>query len=329
MRLVVYPAVDARRRAAIGRAFAGEVVNARSLAEARQAMGAADAFFGSLTPDLLAASRHLRWVQAPTGGLERYLFPELVQHPCTLTNMRGVYADPVADQVMAYVLAFSRNLHHYIRAAQRHRWTPVGGEAARPAASVGPARSTAMDRAALDLRQLNILIVGYGRIGQAIASRARAFGCQVQGVDPRRPDDGTPTRPPEQLSAALSSADIVVLSAPLTERTERLIGDQELRAMRRSAYLINVARGNLVDVDALVAALQEKRIAGAALDVFPIEPLPADHPLWTFPNVILTPHTAGYGPGVAERHLAVVVENARRFSDGEPLLNVVDKVAGF
>lgn len=329
MRLVVFPAVEAKRRAAIGRAFAGEVVNARSLAQAREAMATADAFYGALTPDLLAAARQLRWVQAPTGGLEHYLFPALVQHPCTLTNMRGVYEDPVADQVMAYVLAFSRNLHHYVRTAEQHRWAPLGGEASRPAPGEGPARTTAMDRAALHLRQVHLLIVGFGRIGQAVASRARAFGCQVQAIDPRRPPDGTPTRPPEQLRSALSWADMVVLCAPLTRRTRRLIGARELRAMRRSAYLINVARGDLIDVDALVAAIQEKRIAGAALDVFPVEPLPADHPLWTFSNVILTPHTAGYGPGVAERHLAVLVENARRFSRGKPLLNVVDKVAGF
>jgi phosphoglycerate dehydrogenase-like enzyme len=136
-------------------------------------------------------------------------------------------------------------------------------------------------------------------------------------------------RPPERLADLLAESDYVVIAAPHTPATAKMFGREQVRQMKRSAFLINVGRGAIVDLAGLTDALRAGDLAGAALDVFEVEPLPADHPLWGFPNVIVTPHVAGYSPRIAERHLEVLVENVRRFVRDEPLLNVVDKAAWF
>jgi phosphoglycerate dehydrogenase-like enzyme len=151
---------------------------------------------------------------------------------------------------------------------------------------------------------------------------------RVVAVDPRRtdcPPEVDWLRPPGELSVLLKESDYVVIAAPHTPATARMFGPDQLRQMKRTANLINIGRGAIIDLSALTQALRVGEIAGAALDVFEVEPLPPDHPLWDFPNVILTPHVAGYSPRIAERHLGVLVENVRRFVAGEPLLNVVNK----
>ncbi len=327
--LVIHPAVEPERLARL-RAVSDRlvVVNAITPEEARQAIAQADAFFGKLTPPLLAAAKRLRWVQAPTVSLEHYLFPELVAHPCVLTNMRGLFSDVIADQVMGYVLCFARNFHRYIRNQLTARWEPAGGEAARSSFTTGPGTVNAIDRAHQHLADLTLGVVGLGQIGAEVARRALAFGMRVLAVDPVQttaPAGVAALWPVDRLPELLANSDYVVIAAPHTPETVKMFRRPQFRQMKPSAYLINIGRGAIVDLADLTEALRAGDIAGAGLDVFETEPLPPDHPLWRLENVILTPHVAGYSPRIAERHLAVLLENVRRFMHGEPLLNVADK----
>lgn len=329
MKLVIHPPVDDARLAKILEA-AGEmqVVNARTSDEAALAIADADAFFGKITPELLSRAGNLRWVQSPTASLEHYLFPALVAHPCQLSNMRGLFSDVIADQVLGYVLCFARNLHVYIRQQMRRVWEPVGGEAQRSDFLSGPGVVSSIDQHHHHLGDLTLGVVGVGRIGAEIARRARAFGMHVLGVDPvctSVPGIIPEVRGPRHLGDLLAASDFVVIAAPHTPETEKLFRRPQFEQMRRDAYLINIGRGAIVDLADLTAALQDRLIAGAALDVFEIEPLPADHPLWGFENVIITPHVAGTSPRIAERHTATLIENIRLFVSGKNPATLVDK----
>lgn len=335
MKFAIHPAVEPERLAAlVAEAPGAEWVNAATRDEALAAMPGADAFLGKITPELLAKADRLRWVQAFTASLEHYLFPELVAHPCVLTNMRGLFGDVIADQVMGYVLCFARNLHVYIRRQVEHRYEPVGGESARVDNAKGPGTVNAMDRATIFLPRATMGIVGLGAIGAEIARRARAFGMTVLAAD-RFPDRaGVPEGVEavlgvDGLPVLLARSDFVVIAAPHTPETERMFDAAMIARMKPTAYLINIGRGAIVVLADLVAALRNGTIAGAALDVFEVEPLPADHPLWDAPNVVLTPHTAGYSTEIASRHLATLIENVRHFVGGRPISNVVDKALWF
>jgi phosphoglycerate dehydrogenase-like enzyme len=335
MRLVIHPAVDPERLAALRAAAPGaDWLNAATTAEAEAAMPAAVGFLGKITPAMLARADRLRWVQAFTASLEHYLFQELVAHPCILTNTRGLFGDVIADQVMGYVLCFARNLHTYVRQQIKHRYEPVGGESARVSNAAGPGTVNAIDRATIFLPAATMGIVGMGSIGCEVARRARAFGLSVRGVD-RFPGRVWPPEGVERvdgidrLEELLGWSDFAVIAAPQTPETTGLFNARTLAWLRPTSYLINVGRGAIVVLADLVADLRAGKLAGAALDVFEVEPLPPDHPLWDFPNVILTPHTAGYSSAIAGRHLSTLVENVRRFRCGEPLLNVVDKSLWF
>jgi phosphoglycerate dehydrogenase-like enzyme len=333
MKLVIHPQVESGRLTRIAAAAPGMImVNAATDDEAASAIEEADAFFGKITPALLARARRLRWVQSPTASLEHYVFPELLEHPCVLTNMRGLFSDVIADQVMGYILCFARNLHRYIRNQVAARWEPVGGEAERVSFAAGPGVVSAIDRAHLHLADATLGIVGLGQIGAEIARRALAFGMRVIAVDPQQttaPEGVAILWKPERLMDLLAESDFVVIAAPHTPQTVKLFRRPQFQQMKRSAYLINIGRGAIVDLTDLVASLQAGEIAGAGLDVFETEPLPADHPLWQMENVILTPHVAGYSPRIAERHLGVLIENLARFQRGEPLKNVVNKALWF
>lgn len=351
MKLVLHPPVEPERLARIVEAARPmTVVNARDEAEARAAIADADAFFGKLTPSLLAAARQLRWVQAPTASLEHYMFPELVEHPSVLTNMRGLYSDVIADHVFGYVLCFARNFHHYIRNQLDARWAPAGGKAEssiRPLARnvrrhledqlgeaeqsgfvTGPAAVSAVDRSHLHLADATLGVVGLGQIGSEVARRGLAFGMRVLAVDPIQT-----AAPPgvaalwrlNRLPDLLRESDFVVIAAPHTPETVKLFRRAQFRQMKPTAYLINIGRGAIVDLADLTDAIMAGELAGAGLDVFETEPLPPDHRLWAMPEVIITPHVAGASPRIAERHLAVLLENVSRFARGEPLTNVADK----
>lgn len=305
-----------------------QVINAADENEAAAAIVDVDAFFGKITPRLLAAARRLRWVQSPTASLEHYLFPELVEHPSTLTNMRGLFSDVIADHVFGYVICFARNFPRYFRNQLAARWEPAGGESQRSTFAAGPGAVSGMDRAHLHLADCTLGIVGMGHIGEEVARRGTAFGMRVIGVDPVRtaaPECVEELSTPDRLPQLLDQSDFVVIAAPHTPETAGLFGRRQFEQMKPTAYLINIGRGVIVRLNDLCEALQNGQIAGAGLDVFEVEPLPADHPLWRMENVILTPHIAAASPHIAPRHLQVLLDNIGRFRRGEPLQNVADK----
>jgi phosphoglycerate dehydrogenase-like enzyme len=333
MKLVIHPAIDPHRLEHVRRAASRmAVVNASGPEEALTEIADADAFFGKLTSELLAAAGRLRWVQSPTASLEHYLFPELIAHPCVLTNMRGLFSDVIADHVFGYVLCFARNFHVYVRRQMEARWEPVGGEDQRPSFLHGPGVICGLDHAHLHLADSTLGIVGLGAIGSEVARRALAFGMRVLAVDPVQtdvPSEAVTLWRLDRLHDLLASSDFVVICAPHTPRSAGMFGRDQMRRMKPSAYLINIGRGAIVSLDDLVEALRAGEIAGAGLDVFETEPLPSDHPLWRMENAILTPHVAGYSPRIHERHLEVLLDNVKRFSRGEPLRNAVDKEQWF
>lgn len=328
MKIVIHPPLDAARLERLRAAApAAELVNALDEAAARQAVVDADGFLGKITPPLLSAAARLRWVQSFTASLEHYLFPALLQHPCTLTNMRGIFSDVVADHAMGLVLCFARNLHRYVRLQAEGRWAPVGGEDDRPSMAAGPGTPAGFDRTHVHLADAVLGVIGLGHIGAEIARRARAFSMRVLAADPS-PRETPPGVELTSLDRLLGESDYVVVAAAQTPETAGLLGRERLRRMKRTAVLVNVGRGAIVPLKDLVEALDAGEIGGAGLDVAEIEPLPSDHPLWRRENVILTPHVAAASTRIAERHLETLVENVRRFVEGRPLLNEVDKRRG-
>jgi phosphoglycerate dehydrogenase-like enzyme/glyoxylase-like metal-dependent hydrolase (beta-lactamase superfamily II) len=290
----------------------------------------ADAVIGRITPDVIRAGKKLRWVHSLSAGVEQYVgtgddvFPGiegLVKSEIILTNARRCHGPNIADQVFAYLLSFTRRVKESIEAGARR--DAGKGKHWQGAGSAGKPQ--------VDLHGKTMLIVGLGGIGGRVAERAAAFGMKVLGVDPT-PPPGTSVRvvrgPPE-LKSLLPRADVVVVACPLTRETRGLIGAGEFAAMKDGAYFINIARGRVVDPDALVAALKGGKLAGAGLDVTEPEPLPDSSPLWSMENVIITPHNAGQADGSKRRGHLLVRENIRRFTAGEPLLNVVDKARGY
>ena len=288
------------------------VVMAELGADPRPLLANADAAFGMLTPDQLAAAPRLRWLQVPAAAPPpSFFFPALVEHQVVVTNLRGVYRDNLANHVMAYVLAFARGLPRYAAAQGRGEW-----------------QRDLDDLGIMDLAATTMVIVGAGEVAVALAPRAHAFGMRVVGVDsfPERVRaEVDAVHHIDDLDRVLADADWVVLTVPHTPATEAMMHAARFRLMRTSAYLINVGRGETVRLDDLTAAIADGTIAGAALDVSEIEPLPSDHPLWHLANVILTPHVAGFGDDTDAARGEVIVDNARRFVRGEPLRYVIDK----
>jgi phosphoglycerate dehydrogenase-like enzyme len=232
-----------------------------------------------------------------------------------VTNFREIYNDHIAAHIMAFVLAFARGLHHYLPQQQRREWRPQS-----------------LDTGVIHLPEASALIVGVGGIGAETARLAAEFGMNVMGVDARRREAPPGLRKldgPDALDALLPLADFVILTVPHTPETEGFMHRARFQRMKRSAFFINIGRGMTTRLDDLVAALRAGEIAGAGLDVFEQEPLPADHPLWTLPGVLITPHTAGYGPYLDDRRFEILLDNSRRFLAGEPLRNVVDKAHWF
>ena len=278
---------------------------------------------------LLVRAPHLTWVHSATSGVERALTPAALACNVLGTNARGVFSRPIAEHVLLMILAVSRHLPELLELQHERTWQPLEGR---------------------ELRELTSGIVGYGSLGRSVASLASAFGSRVIAM--RRRPDASDTRPgrdpgaddgdvfpfeprldrlvgPDGLHELLSESDVVVLAAPLTPETEGMIDEAAVAAMKRDAWLINVARGRLIDDTALIRALRENRIGGAALDTFRDEPLPQGSPYWELPNVILTPHTAWSSARVLDRSIDLFCDNLVRFSRGEPLRNVVDPTAGY
>ncbi len=313
----VMAAVDDERQRAI-EALAGPdpmVTIADSREQVLAAAPEADVILGSVDEEVFAAATKLKWIQATAAGVDMMLFPELRNSKVLLSCEKGLVGSHLADHAMALLLALVRELATAVRE--------------------GPAAwNSRLDYRLreLELEGLAMGIVGFGGTGRAIAKRAAAFGMTVRALD-LFPMAGTAevaeVEPLDNLDDLLAASDVVALGAPLTDETNGMFDAGRFAHMKPGALLINVTRGELVDHDALVAALESGRLGGAGLDVTPVEPLPADDPLWRFPNVVMTPHTAGASQHRAGRTLDRFIENLGRFRRGEPLLGAVDKALGF
>jgi phosphoglycerate dehydrogenase-like enzyme len=292
------------------------VIVAESDAEVERAIGEAEAAFGAIPPPLLAKASRLRWLQSPQAAPPAgYYHTALIAHPVVVTNMREIYNDHIGAHIMAFVLAFARDFHTYFPQQLRREWKP-----------------RRLDNGVVHLPESTALIVGVGGIGAEAARLAAAFGIRVIATDARRttpPEGVAEIHPAQALDDLLSRADFVILTVPHTQATEGFMNRARFRRMKPSAFFINIGRGRTTRLDDLVAALNAGEIAGAGLDVFETEPLPSDHPLWTMPNVIITPHTAGFGPYLDDRRYEIILHNCRAFAAGRPLRNVVDKASWF
>ena len=280
------------------------------------------AFTPFVDRDIFPAATRLRWVQSPAVGVGSLMFPELLASPVVVTSARGIRARAIAEHVIGVTIALARRLPAAMRAQAAHHWAQNDLE--------GPTSGVR------SLDGLRMGIVGLGSIGREIVNLASPFGIRVSGI--RRRPSGSPasTIPgvddvlsPERLPELLAKSDIVVLAVPHTPETKQLIGRVEIDRMKRGAFLVNIARGKLIDDSAVADALRDGRLGGAALDVFTREPLEPSSPYWDLPNVIVTPHTSGAMQDYWTPLVALFGENLRRFEKGEPLVNVVDKIAGY
>ena len=281
----------------------------------------ADVFVGmSLRPEQFAMARQLQWIHSPASAVHQLLYPELVESDVIVTNSASVHGPVVAEHAIAQVMTLAKAMHIAMRYQERREWAQeqmwAEHENARPREVAGA----------------TLLVIGLGNIGNAVARRGRALGMRVIATREHPElgaDEAHEVFASEKLMELLPNADFVVVAAPVTGSTKALLDAEALSRMRPTAYVINVSRGALIDEAALIDALREWRLAGAALDVFEEEPLGAESPLWELQNLLITPHTAGLTDQVWERHYALIRENFERFLTGRPLLGVVDKRRGY
>lgn len=286
---------------------------AASAGEAMEMIGEADAAFGNIVPEVFERRGNLRWIACPQAGPSAgYYHQDLIDSDVVVTNTRDIYNDHISNHIMSYVLVFARGLHVYIRQQVESEWQP-GYEI-------------------VNLPDATAVVVGIGGIGGETARLCSEFGMHVIGADPRvdaPPPGVSELVTPDGLDEVLPSADFVIVTVPETPETQGMFNLDRFTKMKSSSYFINIGRGATVVLDDLVAALEADEIRGAALDVFEIEPLPSDHPLWKMPNVIITPHCAGAGPYLDDRRTELFIENCVRFSEGIELKNIVDKANWF
>ena len=297
-----------------GAAGDAEIVVARGREALARELADADGVVGGLPRDLFVTATQLKWVQTFSAGVEAYHhWPQFVDSDIVLTNCKIVQGPTIADHAMGMLLAFTRGLARYIPDRTKEEWD----------------RSS---EGLIELEGKTAVVIGYGGIGSEIARRARAFGMKVIGVDPKDIPSGSPDGRmiyPDQLDEVLPQADVVFVAAPHTRASEGMMGPTQFELMKKGSYFIAVSRGKLYDMPSLVKALDSRKLAGVGVDVTDPEPLPKGHPLWKFPNAIITPHIASQSPGSRTRRLAVVRNNIERFVRGRPLLNVVDKAKGY
>ena len=289
-----------------------EVLVAADEAEALMLLERADAAYGTLPVGWVDRAARLRWLQAPMAAPPVGFFTEeLAAHPVVVTNMRGVYNDHIATHVMAFILAFARGLPTYATHQRQHSYR----------AAVVPIQH---------LAEARVLLVGAGGVGTTLAGYLEPWGTEMVAVDARATrTPGIAVHPPHALDDLLPTADFVVSTVPHTPETEGMMHRARFALMRPSAVFVNIGRGMTVRLRDLVDALRAGELAGAGLDVFDEEPLPADHPLWDMPNVLITPHVAMSGPYIDDRRYEVIAENCRRFLAGEDLFQVVDKTTWY
>lgn len=269
--------------------------------------------FSPALVQILSLAHRVRWIHVLWTGVDGVLTPDMLKHPSVLTNGRGVFSKPLADWVAAVMLFFAFDFRRVLRQQEERVWEPFISNG-------------------IEGRTLGI--VGYGSIGRAVASRIRPFGVQIAAMR-RRPElfqgDSLVDHAyaAGQLKELMAVSDYVLLVTPLTAETRNMVGRAELAVMKPDAVFINIGRGPVLDEAALIDALENERIRGAALDVFINEPLPQDHPFWQMPNVLLSPHCADRVEGFFAPAFDCFFENLNRFRQGQPLLQVVDKRAGY
>lgn len=292
------------------------VLVTRDRAEIEEVLEEIEVAAGHFPLDLIPRARNLRWFQQWSAGADWLLrYPEAAEMDFILTNTSGVHAIPVSEHILAFMLSFARGLHKAMRFKDQRRWgRPGRGEL-------------------FELAGRTVVLVGLGAIGSRTAKLAAALEMRVLGVR-RNPSLGAvpgveAVFGPDKLLDLLPQADFLVLAVPLTRETRGMIGERELRAMKPSAYLINVGRGGIVQEEALIRALREGWIAGAGLDVFEREPLPEDSPLWGMENVIITSHYSGNTPHYHKRAMEIFLDNLRCYKSGRPMRNVVNKRLGY
>jgi phosphoglycerate dehydrogenase-like enzyme len=293
-----------------------EFVRAVTPAEQIAAALSAEAWIGRVPREaFLANEGQLRWAHATSAGLDKFLFPELVESETIVTNTRGSHATTIAEHTFAMLLGLTRHMPTIYRNQQAHVWdTPRIADGMR------------------SIRGATMVIVGFGNIGRAIGKVALGFAMRVIGVDVQ------PTTPPagveavlgvDKLDEVIPQADVIAIALPLTAETKNFFDARRIGLLKRSAYLLVLSRGGIVDEVALDTALRAGQLAGAGLDALATEPLPADNPLWDAPNLIITPHNSGISQRTTDGVWEITSENVRRFIRGEPLRNVCDKRAGF
>ncbi len=296
-----------------------EFVHAHDAEATLALIGDVEVAFSSLVrADALARAKRLRWLHSPAAGVASLIYPEMIASPIILTNSRGMHAEAMAEHVVGAIILLLHKFHEAALYQAAHRW------ALEEITTGTPIRL---------MRGATIGVIGPGAIGSRIAAQVAALGATVEAIR-RRPSLGTPPGAtavfsPDALRDRLPHWDVVVLATPLTKETRGMFGAAELGAMKRDAILVNVGRGKLVREDELIAALRQGRIAGAALDVVEHEPLDPASPLWDLPNVFITPHTSGLRSDYWQIATNLFIDNLRRFEAGEPLINVVDKHAGY
>ena len=275
----------------------------------------ADAVIGTLNRELFRKATKLKWMQTHSAGVDNLRYPELIDSNVILTNAKIVMGPNIADHAFAMLLAITRKINVATADKTEGAW-----------------RRGNFAEKLIELDSKTAVIIGMGGIGMQIAQRAKGFGMEVIGIDPK----DIPLSPlidkmvtPDRLNEVIPEADVVFVAAPLTDESRGMMGPAQFDAMKRDSYFIAVSRGPLYQMPALVKALDSGKLAGAGVDVTDPEPLPAGHALWKFPNVVITPHVAGQGDVMPKRRMEVFKENIKRFGDGRPMLNVVDKQKGY
>ncbi|MFT5366296.1 MAG: D-2-hydroxyacid dehydrogenase (NADP+) [Candidatus Latescibacterota bacterium] len=272
-----------------------------------------EVMIGFFKPPVCAAAPHLKWIQSFSAGMDHFLFPEIIERDVKISNAAGLHAPQGGEHAWAMLLALARGIRPGLENMHEKRWGGVN---------------------VVEVSGGTLGLIGLGGFGLEMLKRAQGYDMTVLALDAVRtekPEGVAELKQPttENLHALLERSDAVMTACPLTKETYHLFGAEEFKRMKSSAFLINVTRGGIVDEDALVEALKNGEIAGAALDVCETEPLPENSPLWTAPNLLLTPHRAGASQHRASRLFEFFVQNLERYLKGEPVRNVVDKERGF
>lgn len=284
-----------------------------------QEISDSDVFIGwSLRLEQFSQARRLRWVHSPAAAIHQLMYPEMIKSNVVVTNATGVHGPVVAEHAVTVLLALAKRLPQAMQYQRNQEWaqSQLWRDQIKPR----------------EVADATVVVVGLGAIGRQFTIRAKALGMKVIAIreNPAKGTEGADAvYSSAEIDLVLPQADYVLLCTPVTPATNKLINAARLSKIKPDAYLINVARGTLIDEPALLDALRNRRIAGAALDVFTEEPLPPNSPFWPLDNLLITPHTAAVTERLWERHYALITENLQRFITGRPLLNQVDKNRGY